>query len=705
MDFNNFCYNCMKPGKPGETVCHHCGFDNAKYITKAHCLPPKTPLNGKYILGRVLGQGGFGITYIGYDLNLQVVVAIKELFIKGINTRGVNKAVMVEPSRQAIFDTNKKHFQKEAQVLAMFNENDSEGIVHVKDYFEENGTAYIVMEYLDGMTLKDYVARKGPLSFDEAKTLLSSVCHSLIKVHEFGVIHKDVAPDNIMVLKTGAVKLMDFGGTYNLNEHDGVGVISYKRGYAPPEQYVGNGRIGKWTDIYSLAATLYFSLTGIKPADSMDRKAGKELPNLASQKVKIDDKLDAAIMRALHLNPDDRYPGMTEFYEAVFNTKRKKGGVILAILGVAVALVIVGAFMLGGDKKPGGDTTASGSRETVGSEMTTAAETTETPSPLVGDVVTVQPGTYIIGSYQDPDIILGIDSGFADNGAGLKLKEYKEANYNRIMVTGRSDDGFYNLQSAHTSSYLQALDSVEVGSRIIQTIKPEDNGTNRWQFIYAGEDETGNQLLILRSKNGMVLAPADKTVAVGTNLVLAEYDPADDSQKWVLSWNNRNAEEGDVIVYQPGDFVNSLSGVYSFGSIYDGEKSRLSVSSYEGLTEPELILWENAWAASQQFELVPQGNGTYKLYPKSVTGEEKKCVELDPETGKLVVRKESNSANQLFRAQYVGYNVYWILTNDELALGFEPRKGGEINGNGIVAKAAEEFTDANLCKWILSKAN
>ena len=146
----------------------------------------------------------------------------------------------------------------------MFNEGDNEGIVNVKEYFEENNTAYIVMEYLDGTTLRNKVKQQ-TFTFEETKKIMEPICHALTKIHQFGVVHLDVSPDNIMMLNDGSAKLLDFGGARSLYTDDDADFICYKVGYAPPEQYMRNGKIGQWTDVYAVAATMYFCMTGKKP--------------------------------------------------------------------------------------------------------------------------------------------------------------------------------------------------------------------------------------------------------------------------------------------------------------------------------------------------------------------------------------------------------------------------------------------------------
>ena len=275
MDFNRICYNCMKEKDRADGICPHCGFDNSRYRWQENELPPLTPLNGKYLVGRALGAGGFGITYIALDLNLQVTVAIKELYLSRISVRERDTNISVSSRDRECFEDNKKRFLQEARVLAMFNEGDNEGIVNVKEYFEENNTAYIVMEYLDGTTLRNKVKQQ-TFTFEETKKIMEPICHALTKIHQFGVVHLDVSPDNIMMLNDGSAKLLDFGGARSLYTDDDADFICYKVGYAPPEQYSGHEQ-GPWTDIYALCAVMYHGITGQRPMRSVRRAEHDDL--------------------------------------------------------------------------------------------------------------------------------------------------------------------------------------------------------------------------------------------------------------------------------------------------------------------------------------------------------------------------------------------------------------------------------------------
>ena len=346
MNLQNICFNCMRNKPDDSDMCPYCGFENSKYEVPAEHLPPMTPLNGKYILGRAKGQGGFGITYIGYDLHLETKVAIKELFLKKKSVRR-GRDVIVEPSRQAIFEENKKRFLQEARVLARFNETDSVGIVNVKEHFEENNTSYIVMEWLDGITLRDFVKRYGPLTFQNTIEMVEPVYCALESVHQQDVIHKDISPDNIMVLNDGRIKLLDFGGAVDINNREVDDIVSFKRGYAPPEQYQAGGVIGPWTDIYAFAATIYYCITRTKPVDAQKRQENYEMILKPSEMgIRIPEYSESVLLQALNLDPMERYGSVGEFWEEL-NTEKKESPPVLSVVIIVLLLaVLAGAIVI-----------------------------------------------------------------------------------------------------------------------------------------------------------------------------------------------------------------------------------------------------------------------------------------------------------------------------------------------------------------------
>lgn len=315
----NLCYNCFHTMDEQTAVCPLCGHDPAADQDKYPlALPPGTILIGQYILGHVLGQGGFGITYVAQDHKSKGLVAIKEFFPDTLSSRTAKYAVTAySGEREDNFQYGKKCFLDEAKTLAEFMEHPN--VVHVIQYFEENGTAYFVMEYIHGTTLQEHItAEGGKISWQKAVDLLLPIMDALGAVHAKGIVHRDVTPDNIVITDDGCVKLLDFGAArYTLGNKSHSLDIVLKHGFAPKEQYTRRGRQGPYTDIYSLAATLYYITTGRMLPDSIDRMEEDDLILPSSLGVDIPPKAEDALVKALSVRHEDRYQNMQEFKVAI----------------------------------------------------------------------------------------------------------------------------------------------------------------------------------------------------------------------------------------------------------------------------------------------------------------------------------------------------------------------------------------------------
>ena len=314
----------MAKTAPVDGKCPVCGC-NVNMENAPHQLPVNTILYGRYIVGRVLGAGGFGITYIGYDLKLDGRVAIKEYYPSGAANRSVS--LTVDPTAEGNgnpFETGKERFLKEARVLSGFIEDSS--IVTLRDYFEENGTAYIVMEYLDGEDLSHYAVRHGKFTFDEALDLLEPAMLALDKVHKKGLIHRDISPSNLMVLSDGRIKVLDFGAArlQSVNGELSLSVM-LKPGYAPIEQYSTHGEQGPWTDVYAMSATFYRLITGKAPTSATDRTCGSAVELPSALGVKITPAQEGALMHGLALQSADRTQTMAGLAESLRAKKTVHG--------------------------------------------------------------------------------------------------------------------------------------------------------------------------------------------------------------------------------------------------------------------------------------------------------------------------------------------------------------------------------------------
>lgn len=315
------CMGCMERRETAAGPCPHCGYWEERAQVPLYHLPPRTILNGKYLVGRSIGEGGFGITYLGWDLNLEMRLAIKEYYPAGYVARQSGDSYSVVPfsgEAGSLFTEGRDKFIREARNLAKFDS--LPGIVRVKDFFMENGTAYIVMEYLDGVTLKAYLEEQGGrISAGEVFRLMRPVIRSLIQVHRSGLIHRDISPDNLMLLQSGAMKLLDFGAARDLaNGGEKSASMTVKAGYAPEEQYRTKGEQGPWTDEYALCATIYKCITGVTPQESLERCHQDQLLPPSALGISLPPAQEQALMRGLAVRQEDRYSSLEGLESALY---------------------------------------------------------------------------------------------------------------------------------------------------------------------------------------------------------------------------------------------------------------------------------------------------------------------------------------------------------------------------------------------------
>lgn len=310
------CNNC-KRDKGDVTICPYCHVGNVIPF-QPHHLPSGTVIGGRYRVLSVLGEGGFGITYLAIDQKLDKRVAVKEYFPHGLsyrNTTAENSGEVIATNQSDVFEHGKQRFLSEAMTLAKFS--GESGIVIVTDYLEENHTAYLVMEYLEGETLRDHLKSHGVMTAENAFTKLMPVINVLERIHESGVIHRDVSPDNIMIVRNGDVKLMDFGSAKEYIDSERSMSVLLKAGYAPEEQYRKNSDQGPWTDVYALCATVYRCVTGKVPVDALNRLVEDTLPRPSQMGIKIPPALENVLMYGLAVRKKDRCKSMTELKQLI----------------------------------------------------------------------------------------------------------------------------------------------------------------------------------------------------------------------------------------------------------------------------------------------------------------------------------------------------------------------------------------------------
>jgi serine/threonine protein kinase len=305
------CVSCLED-RGAAPACPHCGFSGSGTHNPTY-LPPGTILKEQYLVARVLGHGGFGITYLAWDIHLARKIAIKEYYPAGVGMRaGAPEVFPCTPSRAAEYQFGVERFLDEARAVARFENHPN--IIWVQNFFTANGTAYIILEYLDGMTFEEYLrAVGGKIDWPTALRVLTPVMDALREVHRVNFLHRDVAPDNIYLLRNGLVKLIDFGAArYSLSAHSQNLSVVLKPGYAPPEQYQSRGNQGPWTDVYACAGTLYRAVTGKIPPTAPDRQAGEAIPA-----PDLPPPQAWALAKALALRPEERWGSIEEFQQAL----------------------------------------------------------------------------------------------------------------------------------------------------------------------------------------------------------------------------------------------------------------------------------------------------------------------------------------------------------------------------------------------------
>lgn len=342
---NKQCMGCMEFYSEEYDTCPFCGYQEGTSHNDLLHMDPGTILNGQYIIGNTIGSGGFGVTYIGWDMKLKRKVAIKEYFPSEFATRMIHQQdIMLDQSekKQKQFTDGMKKFLKEGRNLARVGNID--GVVHMYDCFEANHTAYIAMEYLKGETLESYLERVGKVEEKQAMDLIMPVIGALETIHEQGIIHRDIAPDNIFLAEnpdgTMSVKLIDFGAAkFATTSHSKSLTVIIKPGYSPEEQYRSNGDQGTYTDVYALAAVLYRMVTGVQPPDAFERRTMIETKkkDLLVEPGKINKNLSAnfeiALLNAMNVRIEDRTQTIAGFESELisFEPVKRHGSTIRKI--------------------------------------------------------------------------------------------------------------------------------------------------------------------------------------------------------------------------------------------------------------------------------------------------------------------------------------------------------------------------------------
>lgn len=327
-----YCMGCMKAfpkGKDKRSTCPLCGFSLESYDRAPRCIRLGSILKERYLIGRVLGEGSFGITYIGRDMLLDQIVAIKEYFPINHVSRDMleeesdtgNTVYVYAGDEDESYKNGLEKFYNEAKILAKFH--GIAGVVSVINFFYANGTAYLVMEYVDGITLKEYIKEHGPIAGERVLQMIHPVIKALSAIHKTGIIHRDISPDNILVNQKEELVLIDFGSARAERQTMTQSMtVLFKRGYTPEEQYRGRGNWGAWSDVYSLCATMYFMLTGIVPNESIERMIHDDIKLLRDMPhIRLSATEEDAIMRGMAVKANRRFQSMESLEAALYESR------------------------------------------------------------------------------------------------------------------------------------------------------------------------------------------------------------------------------------------------------------------------------------------------------------------------------------------------------------------------------------------------
>lgn len=308
------CESCF--AETDSEVCPKCGFNKSDYTADPLVLPMGTKLDDKIVIGRVMGKGGFGVTYLGYDLRMDKTIAVKEYYPNGIAYRSPSGTEVSVADTKSVetFEKGAEKFYTEAEMVAQFNGNPN--IVSVYDYFRANNTVYLIMEYLSGITLKNYVKKHGRLTDGQALFVIDKIAAALSITHSAGVLHRDISPDNIMICMDGKIKLIDFGAARQIMAESSSNLtVVMKPGYTPIEQYTKKGRQGAWTDIYSLGVSVYYALTEVIIDDPYARMDDDS--ELAENRHGINNDLWTILKKCTMINASDRYGSAIDLRKAL----------------------------------------------------------------------------------------------------------------------------------------------------------------------------------------------------------------------------------------------------------------------------------------------------------------------------------------------------------------------------------------------------
>ncbi len=550
MVYAKICVNCMREKPNVGGICPYCGFDSARYHPPAHHLPLYATLcGGRYIMGRAIGSGGFGITYIAFDTRLDIPVAIKELFVSGKVKRERGRVVVTDTSGGEVrqYEEIKKRFMQEAMVLAEMET--IEGLVKIKDYFQENDTAYIVMEYLDGKTMKDIFKKTNRrMSMDETIRVLTPIMDALTRLHKKGIIHRDVSLDNIMILRDNRIKLIDLGGGKRQGEGGGNTVAIKKSSYTPVEQILGrSSEIGPQTDVYALAVTIYRCICGKFPKPAGERESDNDIERPSKLGVKISKKQEATLLKALAIDPRKRIQTVPELYEGLMNAKKVS----------IIPFIIVGALVVTGVA------VTAATLHFLGPEYEEENELTPTPTETLYRLPTPTPtggGSGDDESSGETSIVIKPGDGDNSDGTAGEESVISRPGPEAVIEEGK----YYLVSEAMEGKVLHVMDnSYQQNAKLDLQEKSDD----RFQVF---EIKSGEQGYAVMAYTGFAVSILDASAASGAYLCQRQYVASED-QFWVFE------DAGNGEYYIRSGFDTYIDSKQVFEEAEDGSVGGLKV--------------------------------------------------------------------------------------------------------------------------------
>lgn len=421
---------------------------------KVYWLEQGTVLAGKYRIEDVIGEGGFGIVYLGYDIVLKMEIAIKEYYPRkcAIRERETTNLYIYKGESEDTFEQGLQKFYNEARLQAQFYEMDS--IATVRDFFYENWTAYIINDYIAGDDVRTEISMNGKMKQEQVLQLMCPILRSLETIHQKGLLHRDISPDNIILQGDRAV-LIDFGAARMSNIQDDRSMtVLFKRGYSAEEQYIRNGKQGPYTDVYAVCATMYYMLTGIEPEEAVSRRIKDHVISLKKFKdIEMDAHVREAIMKGMSVSVKNRYSSMQELYDALYGKRKfpggKQVGLVAAALIVAVCLSIVAAKVysaqrMGDHKNPANMTFKAVEASPTSGVSDRGSDSVEDDSPSIQNDETTEPPLI----YQIPDVV-GLKKEVAQkkikknspDGLTIYVKKVYHTKAGKGLVVGQTPEG------------------------------------------------------------------------------------------------------------------------------------------------------------------------------------------------------------------------------------------------------------------------